>query len=86
MTKKFIILFVAAALLFIGGELEKQAVASEGSGQEVLDMVQAWDGLDQLIESIAGGWAYVSPMPTPRMFLAAAESGGKIYAVGGDAA
>lgn len=83
MTKKFIILFVAAALLFIGGELEKQAVASEGSGQEVLDMVQAWDGLDQLIESIAGGWAYVSPMPTPRMFLAAAESGGKIYAVGG---
>ena len=83
MTKKFIILFVAAALLFIGGELEKQAVASGTSGQEVLDMVQAADGQEEFVESISAGWTYVSPMPTPRMFLAAAESGGKIYAVGG---
>ncbi|UCE38881.1 MAG: hypothetical protein JSW00_06570 [Thermoplasmata archaeon] len=83
MRKRFIILLVAVAVLFIGSELERQAVASEGSGQEVFDVVQAADGLDQLIESTVGGWAYVSPMPTPRMFLAAAESGGKIYAVGG---
>lgn len=84
MKKKFIILFVAAAVLFIGGELEKQAVASEGSGQEFFDVVQAADGQEEFIESIAGGWAYVAPLPARRAFLAAATGlDGTIYAIGG---
>jgi len=84
MTKKFIILFVAAAVLLIGGDLEKQAVASEGSGQEFFDVVQAADGQEEFIESIAGGWAYVASMPAKRRFLAAATGlDGTIYAIGG---
>ena len=84
MTKKFIILFVAAALLFIGVELEKQAVASGTSSQEVLEMVQAADGQEEFIESISSGWVYVASMTYKRDKLAATTGlDGTIYAMGG---
>ena len=34
--------------------------------------------------ALPGIWSILAPMPTPRGFLAAAELGGKVYAIGGD--
>ncbi len=84
MRKGLIILLTMVAVLFVGNELKKHAEASEGSGQEFFDVVQAADGQEEFVESITGGWAYVAPMPARRRFLAAATGqDGKIYAIGG---
>ena len=71
MRKRFIILLTVVAVLFVGNELKKQAVASETSGQEVLDMVQAADGQEEFIESMSSGWIYVASMTYSRDKLAA---------------
>jgi len=84
MRKGFIIVLMAFAVLFIGNELKKQAVASESSGQEVLDVVQAADGQEEFVESMSSGWVYVASMTYPRDKLAATTGlGGIIYAMGG---
>ncbi|NIM58986.1 MAG: hypothetical protein GTO16_08605 [Candidatus Aminicenantes bacterium] len=84
MTKKLIILFVAAAVLLIGGELKKQAVASETSGQEVFDGIPEADGQEEFVESITSGWVYVASMTYNRDKLAATTGlDGIIYAMGG---
>lgn len=84
MRKRFIILLTVVAVLFVGNELKKQAVASETSGQEVLDMVQAADGQEEFIESMSSGWIYVASMTYSRDKLAATTGlDGTIYALGG---
>jgi N-acetylneuraminic acid mutarotase len=84
MRKRFIILLVAVALLFVGNELKRQAVASEGSGHEVFDVAPATDGQEEFIESMSSGWVYVDSMTYLRDKLAATTGlDGTIYAMGG---
>ena len=66
---------IGSTLYVVGGG---EQVDPDGAGPQV--------GPSDILESYAAGdvsWTTLSPMPTPRTGLAAAEAGGKLYAIGG---